>query len=486
VNTIMHLRIDNVVIARTFASLLLAFIPALAVAQVVYIDADVTSNTTLADGSPLVAGTHYFVTPTSAAGDTRNDGLWDIRPFANQNSIISSNNTGAENAPALRTTISGLPPGQGVALYAYLWGSTNANWRLRASLTPPNEDGTADGEVLRGFNSNHFSGSAFEGAAFVTRHVNSGINPGPLSTESGADPAFESGGYFANTSPVMTGEGNRALYQANLGNVLVDHTGQVHVYIDDLAGGGAGGRTWYDGVGYELVDLDILTLEVNTLTGTVAIRNNDNVSLDLRYYEIRSSAGSLVFDASYESGWSPLDSDPDPAAVTIPGWQVAGGSDAHILSETNFGGSLTLAPAESAGLGTAFAVAGQHDLEFYYVPVGATELTRGFVDYVTAIRGDFNGDNRVDAADYTLWRDNLGASTEDAFAPGTGSGNGVVDLADYTLWRSSFGIAVPPASLQNTLAAVPEPSSLALAIALPLGLACSRRMVARLRAAEQS
>ena len=65
----------------------------------------------------------------------------------------------------------------------------------------------------------------------------------------------------------------------------------------------------------------------------------------------------------------------------------------------------------------------------------------------TAAPGDYNRDGTVDAADYTVWRDNLGASV----APLTGAdgdGNGVVDATDYAVWKSQFGFEYdPPAAL---------------------------------------
>ncbi len=77
--------------------------------------------------------------------------------------------------------------------------------------------------------------------------------------------------------------------------------------------------------------------------------------------------------------------------------------------------------------------------------------------------GDFNGDHIVDAADYTVWRNNLGSN----FALGgngdeTGGSSGLVDAADYALWKSHFGEAsVGSGGLANT-SAVPEPGSLVL------------------------
>ncbi|MEN1678107.1 MAG: hypothetical protein AAGJ46_00830 [Planctomycetota bacterium] len=85
------------------------------------------------------------------------------------------------------------------------------------------------------------------------------------------------------------------------------------------------------------------------------------------------------------------------------------------------------------------------------------------------IAGDFNDDGVVDAADYTVWRDNLGAASEGSIAF-AGDGAGGVDVADYNLWRANLGQAAPAA------AATPEPLSLALL--LPLVAMPGRRRAA--------
>ena len=58
------------------------------------------------------------------------------------------------------------------------------------------------------------------------------------------------------------------------------------------------------------------------------------------------------------------------------------------------------------------------------------------------LSGDYNSNGLVDAADYTVWRDTLG-STTDARADGSGSiagvPDGVVDSLDYDFWKSNFG-----------------------------------------------
>jgi len=84
--------------------------------------------------------------------------------------------------------------------------------------------------------------------------------------------------------------------------------------------------------------------------------------------------------------------------------------------------------------------------------------------YVYGIRGDFNRDGRVDAADYTVWRDTLGSE----ITSGTGAdGNvdGVVDTLDYDVWKSHFGdVALAGFGEQtpNFGAAAPEPAAICL------------------------
>ncbi|WP_442485460.1 hypothetical protein [Aeoliella sp. SH292] len=77
------------------------------------------------------------------------------------------------------------------------------------------------------------------------------------------------------------------------------------------------------------------------------------------------------------------------------------------------------------------------------------------------IAGDFNGDGKVNLADYTVWRDNLGGP-ESVFPDGTGDSSGLVDTGDYNTWKTSFGTG-SEAMLSTTQAAnVPEPATVVL------------------------
>jgi hypothetical protein len=65
--------------------------------------------------------------------------------------------------------------------------------------------------------------------------------------------------------------------------------------------------------------------------------------------------------------------------------------------------------------------------------------------------GDFNGDDVVDAADYTVWRDGLGT---------------VYTVDDYDLWKTNFGAMAGSGAVG--VASVPEPSTLLLLISMTL------------------
>jgi hypothetical protein len=69
--------------------------------------------------------------------------------------------------------------------------------------------------------------------------------------------------------------------------------------------------------------------------------------------------------------------------------------------------------------------------------------------FALSLAGDFDGNNRVDAADYVLWRKD----------PSTFGGS-----AGYDAWRSNFGASIPPGSGSSLSAAVPEPGPITGAI----------------------
>jgi hypothetical protein len=67
----------------------------------------------------------------------------------------------------------------------------------------------------------------------------------------------------------------------------------------------------------------------------------------------------------------------------------------------------------------------------------------------------------VDAADYTIWRDTLGSTTDRrANGDNTGASAGVIDMADFLAWKTHFGESGLGASAfadSVERASVPEP-----------------------------
>ncbi len=85
--------------------------------------------------------------------------------------------------------------------------------------------------------------------------------------------------------------------------------------------------------------------------------------------------------------------------------------------------------------------------------------------------GDFNGDGKVDAADYVMWRKNNGTNN----ALPNDNGLGVpIGASHYLLWRQNFGNSSGSGAGTITNAVVPEPATLTLLMFAAVGW-CLRR-----------
>ena len=99
--------------------------------------------------------------------------------------------------------------------------------------------------------------------------------------------------------------------------------------------------------------------------------------------------------------------------------------------------------------------------------------------------GDYNRDGRVNAADYTVWRNTRGQNGTGLDADGNGDTH--VDNSDYAFWKSKYALSAGSGSdanddsIVNLSANVPEPSTLILLamVVIAAGNSMARRFVAR-------
>lgn len=300
----------------------------------VYIDAD-PSNTVVEGVGAVSYSADAGGGGTVIGTNDGADGYWRARNFANDStsawladsavSIFESG--GSEDVDRLVTSFT-LPAAGLYQIYGFYWDDTpGTGWDIDFQL---GDREVASFKALS-------DGVSFEAASFDSITGNSiAMLPG---TGTGNDD-----------------DGNRNMYAAPLGIWSTESDGlDVTVAADSSLISTE--RSWYDGVGYAPVEDPILVLEVDRSTGVVSLSNTFNAPIDLSYYEVRSSAGSLD-----RSAWNSLDQQ---------NLDAVDGSD-----DGSEAGDSLLEGWDENGAGTN--------------------------------PGDFNGNGTVDIVDYTVWRNNLG------------------------------------------------------------------------------
>ncbi|MEQ8846623.1 CRTAC1 family protein [Botrimarina sp.] len=209
--------------------------------------------------------------------------------------------------------------------------------------------------------------------------------------------------------------------------------------VDRLQGRGLA-HLDYDGDG----DLDLVV--INNAAAPVLYRNDGPVGGHLRVQTrgVQSNRDGV-------GAWITVTPDAGSPSERMV-WEVDGGSS--FLSQNERTAHFGLGDHE-----------GPVDLVTVVWPSGQVQQIFGLdsnqtilaIEADTAEVADFNHDGRVDAADYTLWRDARGHSGPH---PADASGDSLVDATDYLAWVGQYG---RPAPLPGSQA--PEPSGAWLALA---------------------
>ena len=220
----------------------------------------------------------------------------------------------------------------------------------------------------------------------------------------------------------------------------------------------------------------------NFTTGTIqdtVLREDGTGTLDFSYRIINdvSSSGSIDFvtRTAYTGSSTDVDWRSDGLGTIAPDQASRNAAGDQVLFDF-FANNLLFPGAESL---------------FFFIKTDAIDFDEGgtgelavtgnigsntfsFSTYqpaVPGVPGDYNDNGVVDAADYPLWRDNLGAPTE-ASINNNGDGGGVT-ASDYAYWKTRFG-NTSVAGTGSVTAAVPEPASFVLLMLAATGW-CLRR-----------
>ena len=252
------------------------------------------------------------------------------------------------------------------------------------------------------------------------------------------------------------------------GNVSISGGAALNTVDTTIADGGSvvilnGSLSSTGGIelqGGQLSGSGVVVADINNTGGTVAPGHSPGVLSQTGDFT-HSLGGTLAI----EIGGTTLGTEYDQLAITGSA-SLSGMLDVALLDlgggpfAPTLGNLFTILTATGGVTGTFATMAG--DLPAltggneWAINYNATDVVLEIV--VAGLDGDYNGDSMVDAADYTVWRDNLGAPDETALN-GNGDGLNGVDAADYSLWATSFGSTLASSAGVAGSIGVPEPTA---------------------------
>jgi autotransporter-associated beta strand protein len=212
-----------------------------------------------------------------------------------------------------------------------------------------------------------------------------------------------------------------------------------------------------------------------TISGGTLELSGASTKLGTGNVTVTAAGSSLVFDSGVHSAI------PDSATLNVTNsatMTLNSGVDDAIGNATTVklatGGTINFGGAVNERIGALFLDTVQQPNGTY--GSSQSNAVNKFDEYFSGtgiltvgppiLAGDYDNNGIVDAADYVIWRKNVGQPLQTLPNDTTGV---IVGDAQYNLWRSNFGstTAVPGSGSALTRNAVPEPSSIGL---LMLGL----------------
>ncbi|MCA9236796.1 MAG: autotransporter-associated beta strand repeat-containing protein [Planctomycetales bacterium] len=316
-----------------------------------YTDANWTAG-----GNTVVASDDS--TPTVAANNTQPSALWSPRtPFANGGSVLQGRlDANADQAPTLKTTISGLTPNQEYEVLVDYWND-GSGWHILA--------GDSAGSL-----------TLFDpGNSIVTTGLTYG-------------------------SAVLTTEGNRTMWGAPL-TLTANGSGEIEVFIDEMSAT-PNPRTWYDGVS---IAAETVIGQTFTIDGDLTLNSGSTLALDIA---TPAASDLLTITGSFAAGGA-LDVTLDAAAPAPSLGDVFTILD--FASASGAFNSLVL-PALGAGLGwdtSSLLTTGELSVvEFAGLPGDFNNDTKvNGADFLAWQRGY---PATYDAADLADWQSNYGTT----------------------------------------------------------------------------
>ncbi len=172
-------------------------------------------------------------------------------------------------------------------------------------------------------------------------------------------------------------------------------------------------------------------------SGGALLKNQTGEAMSLVGYTITSDQNALVPSRWVGLGQQQYDNAGWTESSATPGLIAESGSTIEIPNGGQVYLGIVLDTSASQEAALQFQLEGGALMEGF-VAAANLELPR--------LMGDFNDDLRVDAADYTIWRDRFG-DTVAPFESSDANGDGRINQSDKPFWQTRYGDEVSVASL---------------------------------------